>query len=1134
VYVAEEQNRRRDSRRRRPYRLVLWFGAAVLGLALLVLAAAAGVVFLKPDLLEPIMVRAASAAGYRAEYRALTVSVDPPALTVEGLELVSRALPAQPEPAAGASGLRAEIPAATLVLDLSRGWKSGVWIDTLEIESPDVEVYAPGGEPGAGDGNPLRALALFREMVLTNGELTMRTPGRAIRVRELWAGVGEGEAELERTFRISAQAAYENANAAKPEARLVEFEIHVQGGISPDGGITADARVEKGEAAGAYAAKFAGRAELEARGETLALRSAFWRLRDIEAEAPGLRRLAADRADLRFSGSLDGSGGFALDAANATITKPRAVLEQGGVIEFEELSLKVASAGVDLRERALADSSFTLAAPGLFRAGVNMAVGPEMLDVRAEGEILSLGGALQKASAFLPPESGGYEIRGALPFRASISGSPDSPEITASTGPESIRVVRGDLLDARVSGEVDVSGSPGGSFALSGDIRARGRFESGAMLVRKAAVRAGLGGSLAAPVLSGVSLKLPAGGLVLDGEPSPPGALEVTAERAELKACCLLISGLAADTERLGEFSGEMALDLDEPSRSTANLSAASLDAASLYAFLVEAGLMDVELSDISGTVDLELGLAPVGGELGASVSADFSGLGLGAARGEVLISGLSGGFSAGAGSAVPRRVEVRLAVESGEALFGTYYLDFGGYPSELEADFTMAGPRDFFGADARIVMRNMGEAELVGGRYAETRRGALYAGRLEVCDPNLPNILEVFVKEPLSFARPDLAELSVNGTAGFSCDFEGRDEVVDVTGLIEMEDLVVDYPAAGVAAGNLDLRLPFDYRLGEAVAGPERSLIEDWGVMAWKSMTLPTGRMRAGAVTLALAENVLYTRGKQRIPLPGGAVVIGPVRLDEPLSSGNMRLRTSASLEKLDLSELPTDPIRLQGELSGELSSITADSERLDAEGEVRGAFFGGELDARGFMALRPFSEGRVLGVNEVTVTGIELTPLSKALEIGLITGRLDVGLKDYRQAYGQPVHFELSAETREVEDVPRKVSLKAVNSISVMGTGSGLGDVGVGMFASFFETFSYEAMGVYCSLENDVFRVRGLIQEGGVEYLIKKPLFFGINVVNRNPNNSILFSDMVERVQRVVGDEKEKQGKTSSKEES
>jgi hypothetical protein len=246
------------------------------------------------------------------------------------------------------------------------------------------------------------------------------------------------------------------------------------------------------------------------------------------------------------------------------------------------------------------------------------------------------------------------------------------------------------------------------------------------------------------------------------------------------------------------------------------------------------------------------------------------------------------------------------------------------------------------------------------------------------------------------------------------------------------------------------------------------------------------------------------------------------------------MRLRTSASLEKLDLSELPTDPIRLQGELSGELSSITADSERLDAEGEVRGAFFGGELDARGFMALRPFSEGRVLGVNEVTVTGIELTPLSKALEIGLITGRLDVGLKDYRQAYGQPVHFELSAETREVEDVPRKVSLKAVNSISVMGTGSGLGDVGVGMFASFFETFSYEAMGVYCSLENDVFRVRGLIQEGGVEYLIKKPLFFGINVVNRNPNNSILFSDMVERVQRVVGDEKEKQGKTSSKEES
>jgi hypothetical protein len=101
----------------------------------------------------------------------------------------------------------------------------------------------------------------------------------------------------------------------------------------------------------------------------------------------------------------------------------------------------------------------------------------------------------------------------------------------------------------------------------------------------------------------------------------------------------------------------------------------------------------------------------------------------------------------------------------------------------------------------------------------------------------------------------------------------------------------------------------------------------------------------------------------------------------------------------------------------------------------------------------------------------------------------------------------------------VSQRVSLKAVNAISVMGTGSGLGDVGVGMFAGFFEEFGYEAIGISSSLNNDVFRVRGLIRQGGVEYLIKKPLLFGINVINRNPDNQISFSDMMERVQRVVG---------------
>ncbi|MBE0556484.1 MAG: hypothetical protein IH628_04545, partial [Proteobacteria bacterium] len=103
-------------------------------------------------------------------------------------------------------------------------------------------------------------------------------------------------------------------------------------------------------------------------------------------------------------------------------------------------------------------------------------------------------------------------------------------------------------------------------------------------------------------------------------------------------------------------------------------------------------------------------------------------------------------------------------------------------------------------------------------------------------------------------------------------------------------------------------------------------------------------------------------------------------------------------------------------------------------------------------------------------------------------------------------------------VKGVDQSVSLKAVNSISLVSTGSALSGMGVSLMTTFFREFPYEKIGFECGLENDVFTVRGLIREDGVEYLVKRRFFTGINVINRNPDNRIGFSDMVERAKRVT----------------
>ncbi len=85
----------------------------------------------------------------------------------------------------------------------------------------------------------------------------------------------------------------------------------------------------------------------------------------------------------------------------------------------------------------------------------------------------------------------------------------------------------------------------------------------------------------------------------------------------------------------------------------------------------------------------------------------------------------------------------------------------------------------------------------------------------------------------------------------------------------------------------------------------------------------------------------------------------------------------------------------------------------------------------------------------------------------------------------------------------------------------GQGLTEVGVGLFTSLFMSYVYKCIGFSCSLRNDVFQIRGLIREGGVEYLIQKPPVFGINVINDNPDNRISSSGMQKRLERALSPE-------------
>jgi hypothetical protein len=268
----------------------------------------------------------------------------------------------------------------------------------------------------------------------------------------------------------------------------------------------------------------------------------------------------------------------------------------------------------------------------------------------------------------------------------------------------------------------------------------------------------------------------------------------------------------------------------------------------------------------------------------------------------------------------------------------------------------------------------------------------------------------------------------------------------------------------------------------------------------------------------VVLVPNRLYLGGTIEAYLFGAKLALRRIQVDEPLSTG-FRLNMAARLDGLDLARVAGKSPLLEGHLEGLLDPVILGREQVIAAGELTGDLFGGRLDVRGVTVERPFGAGREIGA-DVYVDRVDLERFSEALGVGRITGRLSGSIKGLRVAYGQPVAFDLKMESVPAKGVRQSVSLKAVNSISLIGTGSALSGMGVSLMATFFREFPYQKIGFECGLKNDVFTVRGLIHEDGVEYLVKRSFFSGIDVINGNPDNRIGFSDMLERARRVTGE--------------
>ncbi len=196
---------------------------------------------------------------------------------------------------------------------------------------------------------------------------------------------------------------------------------------------------------------------------------------------------------------------------------------------------------------------------------------------------------------------------------------------------------------------------------------------------------------------------------------------------------------------------------------------------------------------------------------------------------------------------------------------------------------------------------------------------------------------------------------------------------------------------------------------------------------------------------------------------------------------------------------------------MEGSFSRLEAGPKEIRFNGEVKAILAKGEVKVKNIWISYPFTSLMRIGC-DVTFSHLDLEELTGITPFGRMTGYIKGFIKNLVMSHGQPEAFQLEIETQEVKGIRKRISLKAINSISILGGGGP-----VSLFLPFFKEFSYKYLGLSCSLRNDIFSLHGLRRKDDMEYIVERGGLTGVNVINRNPNNGISFKDMMERLKRI-----------------
>ena len=357
----------------------------------------------------------------------------------------------------------------------------------------------------------------------------------------------------------------------------------------------------------------------------------------------------------------------------------------------------------------------------------------------------------------------------------------------------------------------------------------------------------------------------------------------------------------------------------------------------------------------------------------------------------------------------------------------------------------------------------------------------------------------------------PWLRKIEPRGDISAEFSLSGSNRDYRLQGRVRGSDLDMNLLDPGIRFQIAQLDLPILWRstLSREPMAPEPQT----GRIQLRELQTPWSSVSFMEIPLHAGFKVYRIPAPLAFPLFGGMVTTRGIAFDG--TGERPSLQAEANLSEVELSALL--PGRgIEGKMGGNLGTIHLNLDHASASGELTAQVFDGTVRAVDLGVVRPFdSERRIQGT--ILFDHLNLEALTQLFSFGKISGYVQGTIENLSWGPKVPERFFLTLRTEEVAGVPKKINVQAIENVSLLETGWGeLRGLRSGI-NRWFQEYNYREIGLTCSLVEGRVTLRGTIFEDGLEYLIRKPGLIGIDVINRNPENEIDFSDMLERIRRI-----------------